>query len=185
MKRTLLLGASAVSLALVIDQAQAATPLPVTNLTFTQFNNGNFATQNPQKGLFSFVDPTDWSGGTNLISIDAPGTATLFNESNGNSYGVYAPFADPPVPGNFVQADANPTFETAFTQVIHGLTPGQEYSLTFLQAAGQQQGFTGDTTEEWKVFLAAAGGSFSVNCGAGLLCAPSPRQALSRRMTRP
>jgi PEP-CTERM motif len=62
--------------------------------------------------------------------------------------------------------DGNPTFENSFNQVINGLTAGVSYTLSFWQAAGQQQGFSGDTTEQWKVFLAAPGGSFSVNCGA-------------------
>ena len=62
--------------------------------------------------------------------------------------------------------DGNPTFENSFNQVISGLTAGVTYTLSFWQAAGQQQGFSGATTEQWKVFLAAAGGSFSVNCSS-------------------
>jgi len=79
------------------------------------------------------------------------------------AYPVYGPFAAPPPGGNFIQADGNPTFETSFNQVINGLTVGTDYSLSFWQAAGQQQGFSGATTEQWKVFLGT--GSFSVNCG--------------------
>ena len=62
--------------------------------------------------------------------------------------------------------DGNPTFETSFNQVISGLTAGMTYTLSFWQAAGQQQGFSGATTEQWKIFLAAAGGTFSVNCSS-------------------
>jgi hypothetical protein len=132
--------------------------LPVQNLTFTQFNPGNF----PPKTLLTNADPVGWTGGTGLISIDAPGTATETG-GPGNAYPVYGPFADPPPGGNFIQADGNPTFETSFNQVINGLTVGTDYSLSFWQAAGQQQGFSGATTEQWKVFLGT--GSFSVNCG--------------------
>ena len=62
--------------------------------------------------------------------------------------------------------DGNPTFENSFNQVINGLTAGTTYTLSFWQAAGQQQGFSGDTTEQWKVFLAGTGGGFSVNCSS-------------------
>jgi hypothetical protein len=147
----------ALSLAAYGGQAAAAV-LPVQNLTFTQFNPGNF----PPKTLFTEADPVGWTGGTGLISIDAPGTATQTG-GPGNAYPVYGPFAAPPPGGNFIQADGNPTFETSFNQVINGLTVGTDYSLSFWQAAGQQQGFSGATTEQWKVFLGT--GSFSVNCG--------------------
>jgi hypothetical protein len=153
------LGLSVFALSLAVYGGQAAaTVLPVDNLTFTEFNPGNF----PPKTLFTNADPVGWTGGTGLISIDAPGTATEAG-GPGNAYPVYGPFADPPPGGNFIQADGNPTFETSFNQVLTGLTAGTDYSLSFWQAAGQQQGFSGATTEQWKVFLGT--GSFSVNCG--------------------
>jgi hypothetical protein len=39
-----------------------------------------------------------------------------------------------------------------------------KFYLSFRQAAGQQQKFTGDTTEQWKVFFGS--GSFAVNCNS-------------------
>ena len=39
---------------------------------------------------------------------------------------------------------------------------GTTYDLEFQQAAGQQTGFTGATTEQWKVFLGVGG--IGVNC---------------------
>ena len=132
--------------------------LPVQNLTFNNFT-GAFSPKNP----FASVNPVGWTGGTGLIAIDAPGTATGTG-TTGNAYAVYGPFADPPPGGNFIQADGNPTFETSFNQVITGLTIGQAYDLSFWQAAGQQTGFSGATTEQWKVFFGS--GSFSVNCGS-------------------
>jgi hypothetical protein len=155
--RLKVLGLSAFALALTAYGAHADV-LPVQNLTFTMFNTPNF----PPKTLFTDANPVGWTGGTGLISIDAPGTATVPG-GPGNAYPVYGPFADPPPGGNFIQADGNPTFETSFNQVINGLTVGTDYSLSFWQAAGQQQGFSGATTEQWKVFLGT--GSFSVNCG--------------------
>jgi hypothetical protein len=153
------LGLSAFALSLTAYGAQAATELPVQNLTFTQFNTPNF----PPKTLFTFANPVGWTGGTGLISIDAPGTADKVG-GPGNAYAVYGPFPNPPPGGNFIQADGNPIFETSFNQVINGLTVGTDYSLSFWQAAGQQQGFVGDTTEQWKVFFGT--GSFSVDCGS-------------------
>jgi len=143
------------ALSLLAYSAQADPLLPVQNLTFSAY------TGIAPKGIFTAVDPVGWTGGTGLISIDAPGTATTVG-GGGNAYAVYGPFSDPPPGGNFIQADGNPTFETSFNQVITGLTAGTTYTLSFWQAAGQQQGFSGATTEQWKVFF--GDGSFSVDC---------------------
>jgi len=151
-----MLGLSAFALALTAYGAQA-TVLPVQNLTFDQFGPNGLA----PKAIFTATNVLDWTGGTGLISIDAPGTATLPG-AGGNSYPVYGPFANPPPGGNFIQADGNPSFETSFNQVINGLTAGTDYTLSFWQAAGQQTGFQGATTEQWKVFFGT--GSFTVHC---------------------
>jgi PEP-CTERM motif len=155
--RLKVLGLSAFALSLTAYGAQALTELPVQNLTFTEFNSPSLA----PKSLFTAANPVGWTGGGDLVSIDAPGTATETG-GGGNSYPVYGPFANPPPGGNFIQADGNPQYESAFNQVIHGLTAGTEYSLSFWQAAGQQQGFSGATTEQWKVFFGT--GSFAVHC---------------------
>ena len=70
--RLKVLGLSALALALTAYGAQA-TVLPVQNLTFTQFNSPSI----PPKTLFTDANPVGWTGGTGLISIDAPGTATV------------------------------------------------------------------------------------------------------------
>lgn len=143
------IGLSTIGLALGLAcSAQASTVLPVQNLTFSQYSGAN------PKNNFSTVNPADWyrgppAGQGDLVFIDAPGTATSFT----GGYGVYGPFANPPSGGNFVQADGNPDFESTFKQNIAGLVAGQTYTLSFWQAAGQQSGFSGATTEQWKVFL--------------------------------
>jgi len=152
-------GLSAAALSLMAFGAQA-TNLPVQNLTFNAY------TGVAPKGAFRDVDPVGWTGGTGLIAIDAPGTASGTGNSPGYYYGVYSGFPNPPPGGNFIQADGNPIYETSFNQVISGLTVGQTYTLSFWQAAGQQgypTEFSGATTEQWKVFFGT--GSFSVHCG--------------------
>lgn len=148
-------GLSAAALSLMAFAAQA-TPLPVQNLTFDQFGSPSVA----PKSLFTDANPIGWTGGHGLIAIDAPNTATT---SPNGTYAVYGPFANPPPGGNFIQADGNPDYESSFNQVITGLTIGDTYSLSFWQAAGQQTGFSGKTTEQWKVFFGSTGG-FTVDC---------------------
>ncbi len=110
--------------------------------------NGSFEkTSTTPKNYFTTVAPTGWSGGGNLTFVDAPGTA-----DNGSYLSVYGPFpATSPDGGNFVEADGAPSYSSAFYQTIGNLQVGQEYVLSFWQAAGQQTGFTGQTTEQWKV----------------------------------
>ena len=117
------------------------------------------------------MKPLDWSVGT----AGADGTLTYvgqqgsegFQGGSGNVYPVYTnPGFSVTVPAgtNFFQADGNPEFENTIFQTISGLTAGTTYTLQFQQAAGQQTGFTGDTTEQWKVFLGVGG--IGVNCSS-------------------
>jgi hypothetical protein len=72
--RLKVLGLSAFALSLAAYGEQAlADVMPVQNLTFTQFNSPSI----PPKTLFTDANPVGWTGGTGLISIDAPGTATV------------------------------------------------------------------------------------------------------------
>ena len=140
--------------------------LPVVNLTFTQING------DAPKASFSAANPVGWTGGQGLIAIAAPGTASDTNSAThpyGDPlfyYGVYGPFPNPPPGGNFIQADGNPGFQTAFNQVLTGLVVNQTYDLSFWQAAGQQIGFTGATTEQWIVGLGGTGFNVFHHCGA-------------------
>jgi len=137
--------------------AQAVNILNVQNPNFTTYSGS------APKGNFATVKPANWTqasgSGSNLVFIDAPGTAT----SSSGGYAVYGPFNNPPTGGNFVQADGDPAFERAFYQTITGLTVGQTYQLTFWQAAGQQSGFTGATTEQWIVSLGTSALTYTVN----------------------
>ncbi len=119
-----------------------AAPAQAINLV----TNGSFEeTSLNTKGLF-LNNVTGWTGGSHLTYLDYPGTATTVYLA------VYAGFpAVSPDGGNFVEQDGDPSYSNPFSQVINGLVVGQSYTLTFWQAAGQQAGFTGPTTERWKV----------------------------------
>jgi hypothetical protein len=89
-----MLGISAFALALTAYGAQADV-LPVQNLLFDDFNSPSIA----PKSIFTNANPVGWTGGTGLISIDAPGTADQVGNGGGNPYAVAGPFADPPPGG--------------------------------------------------------------------------------------
>ena len=141
MIRTLLLAATMLGAV----SAHAATNLVV---------NGGFETvASGVTGKTSFANNvTGWTGGSGLTFIDYPGTA-----DDGSYLSVYKGFpAVSPDGGKFVEADADPTYSSAITQTIGGLTVGNQYLLTFFQGAGQQAGFTGATTERWQVNFGTA-----------------------------
>jgi hypothetical protein len=157
---------AAIGLLAAAGAARAAV-LPVTNLTFNQLTHP--LTQ--QKDFFNTVGPTGWSVGTagadgSLTYVGVQGSEG-FTGGPGNIYPVYTnPGFSVTVPAgtNFFQADGNPEFENTIFQTVSGLTANTTYTLQFQQAAGQQTGFSGDTTEQWKVFLGVGG--IGVNCSA-------------------
>jgi hypothetical protein len=160
------IGLAAIGLAVLISGgAQAATPLPVTNLQFNVL--GSPFTQ--QKDFFSTVNPVGWSTG----SAGANGSLTYVGQQGSEGYtghpgNIYPVYTTPgfsitvPTGTNFFQADGNPEYEDTIFQTVTGLAAGTTYSLQFQQAAGQQTGFVGDTTEQWKVFLGVGG--IGVDC---------------------
>lgn len=141
--RSIVLGACALTLSLSVHAVQAANL--VTNGSFESY------TGTDPKGTFTSVAPTGWTGGANLTFVAAPGTA-----DDGNYLSVYGPFpTTSPDGGNFILADGDPNYSGAFSQTISGLTIGQSYMLSFYQAAGQQAGYHGPTTERWQVTFGA------------------------------
>lgn len=145
--------------------AKADAVLPVTNLQFNVLTNP--LTQ--QKDFFNTVMPVGWSVGTagaggSLTYVGQQGSEG-YTGTGGNIYPVYTnPGFSVTVPAgtNFFQADGNPQYENTIYQTISGLTAGTTYDLQFQQASGQQQGFSGATTEQWKVFLGVGG--IGVDC---------------------
>jgi PEP-CTERM motif len=162
LRNSVLTGVSAIALSLGLSySAQADLVLPVTNLTFNEFT-GTFT---PVKTLFTTAAPTNWAIGTttgvisNLIGVGEQGSETVnqgvYAVYNGTGFTNKFPGVTPAV--NFYQADGNPQFESTITQTIPGLVAGTTYDLSFQQAAGQQTGFSGATTEQWKVYLGLGG----------------------------
>ena len=146
---------SVVCLLLVADPARADFLPNVSNLNFVDY------TGNAPNNTFTSVNPVGWTGGNGLINIIAPNT----NVAGPNP--VYTPFPNPPISGNFVEADGNPVYESGFSQSITGLTVGKTYTLSFYQAGGQQQGYANGTatTEQWIVSLGTFGLDVSTSGG--------------------
>ena len=116
--------------------------------------NGSFETTNMSGQQHFAGDVVGWGGGgvNGLTYLDPAGTA----DAPGSLLRVYGPFPNhSPDGGNFVEADGDPTYAHAITQTLNGLVVGNQYDVTFDQAAGQQNNFTGPTTEQWAVSLGA------------------------------
>jgi hypothetical protein len=97
-------------------------------------------------------------GGTNT---DACGTKEF-----GGNFSYWVNPGESPDGGNYYAADGDSTvtdttggnaggFSVPIDQTINGLTVGHTYQLTFYQAAAQQEGLNGATTEAWQVEFCA------------------------------
>jgi hypothetical protein len=110
--------------------------------------NGSFEADNYGFKTGFQGNVTGWSGGGGLTFLATPGSADDLNQY----LAIYGPFpATSPDGGNFILADGDPDYRGAFLQDLTGLTVGKKYVVSFYQAAGQQAGFTGPTTERWDV----------------------------------
>ena len=117
--------------------------------------NGSFeSTTLSNSGFFTTSDVADWSTNSYTFLV-FPGTAQT---GIGNGVKLYAGAAPDIMPstspdgGNFVAADG--AYEVGkISQTMNGLTPGQQYDVTFYQAGAQQQGYNGATTDRFEVFF--------------------------------
>lgn len=110
--------------------------------------NGSFDANTITTKTYFAGNVSGWTGGGGLTFLAPPGSA----DDLGQYLAVYGPFpATSPDGGNFILADGDPSYSGAFSQTISGLAVGKTYSVDFYQAAGQQAGFTGPTTEQWSV----------------------------------
>jgi hypothetical protein len=123
--------------------------------------NGNFNLYggSAPKNDFVYVQPTDWTGSGLYdfgVEVDAPGTADNVSDPGIPVYGPF-PAHGPSGNNNFIEADGDPSYSFSFNQTISSLTVGQNYNVSFNQAAGQQSGnLVGPTTEQWKVSLGSS-----------------------------
>lgn len=127
------------------------------------------ATNLVTNGSFTnFTPPPDGSSAfySTLNNTDAPGWQTTsgysfvvnasqatggFNGPDG-AVSLYGPITASPDGGNFLAADG--AYETGYTYTtVSGLSVGQRYTVSFYQAAGQQTGYSGSTTDLWTVGL--------------------------------
>ena len=77
------------------------------------------------------------------------GKLYLWGPNNGSANGLPA---TSPAGGNFLALDGAYDIG-AVSQTINGLTPGQAVTVSFYWAGAQQSGYTGATTEQFKVSL--------------------------------
>jgi hypothetical protein len=159
-------GLAAIGMSLVASGAWAENLPGLVNQNFTQYSGS-------PKGPFTSVDPTGWTGGSGLIFIASPtpgesAAGPVYLTTYGNPVGS--------IPGNYVEADGNPTYESGFNYTVSGLTIGDTYTLSFYQGASSQTGFgfnpiTGTnspTTNQWIVALTTvASGGLQINYNAG------------------
>jgi len=141
--------------------ALVALTLPTPALAEVEFiKNGSFeinnVADNTKQWIF-YAALADWSYQNrtdqynvqrNLTYVATPGSA----DNQSGNIGVYPGFPDTsPDGGDFIFADADPAYNGTLYQRVNGLTVGETYTLTFWQAAGQQDKRTGPTTELWRV----------------------------------
>lgn len=116
-----------------------------------QFDNMTIATDwtstNTNNDAYNFIFASGTADTTG--SPGQYGTVELWGPGNGSNNGLPASSPDG---GNFVAADG--AFQVgAISQTINGLIVGQHYELGFWWGGAQQSGFSGATTEQWRVSL--------------------------------
>jgi hypothetical protein len=107
-------------------------------------------------GAFRGAGPTQGDNGYNFIISDGTNLTTTGMAAQGN-----APYGSTPLYGNQTinSADGSGWYIAAdgwfgnesISQTINGLTAGQQYTVNFSQAYGQQAGFVGNETMTWQV----------------------------------
>jgi hypothetical protein len=139
----------------------AAFPAQATNLV----TNGSFTNFTPppdgSNAFYSTLNNSDLSGwqttsGYSFVVTAAQATGGFNGPSGGVSF--YGPITASPDGGYFLAADGG--YQTGYTYTsVSGLTAGNQYSVSFYQAAAQQTGYSGATTDYWQVGLGTTYGS--------------------------
>lgn len=137
------------SLAAFSGAAHAAGTNLVTNGDFSNATLGQFQDGNSNAP----AQVAGWnSTGYNFVFAANGADNNSYLELWGSRNGGAAPLANSPTGGNFIGADGAYAVG-ALSQTINGLVAGQQYTVSFDWAAGQQKGYDGQTTEQWAVDL--------------------------------
>ena len=151
-----------VALAIAVAVAPAVHAAPVLDNggfeTFSgndQLVNGNAGAWQTQSGYTFIVTPSEAINGFGLTAGNNP--LMLWSAGTGGNGGSAGSITASPNGGNFLAADSM-YLNTGYLlqQTVTGLTQGVTYNISFYQAAGQQTGYTGDTTDTWTVKLGSA-----------------------------
>jgi hypothetical protein len=150
---------------LPVPQLQAASL--VQNGDFTQNNVTNSRLLGGSMNNVAAGTATGWtfgSGGLNwLVKMGTTYTQNLALDQNNTDltqkmYGSAAitnPIADSPDFGTnngfYIVSDGDTNYTRNISQTIDNLLQGEQYEVSFYQAAGQQTNFYGGTTEQWDV----------------------------------
>jgi len=127
--------------------------------------NGSFENVGTASASFSINNTTilpSWTAvgvtGNKILNclVYAGATNNLCGTAFGGGLQFWVNPGPSPDGGNYVAIDGDQNFSVPFTQTVTGLTPGERYSISFYQAAAQQMGFDGATTERWSVSLGAS-----------------------------
>jgi hypothetical protein len=151
LRKSVIVGLSAISFSAIGSSAQAAI---LQNGGFVPTGLSVSARLNSSVTLpgwdytgnyYNFLVPDGTAFATNLEALgnSDEGALSLYSAQNQT---VTAPGGS----GWFIAGDGVYT-SGPISQTLTGLTAGQQYNVTFSQAAGQQTGYSGKTTEWWNV----------------------------------
>jgi hypothetical protein len=141
-----------------LNNLTALVPSGVTNTGYAGVGNGVGTAATATDWVFApaSVNATHES----LVWLSATGTTYSKNLNIlGGGSGVHKLYGTAPLnlPGGgsgfFLAADGDRDYGTKFSQTLAGLIAGEQYNVSFYQAAGQQNGLDGHTTEWWEVSL--------------------------------
>ncbi len=138
----------------VLAVGSVAIPAHATTVFNGSFENVGTATHSY---LITGSNLPNWStspsGSKTLDCLVFAGSATT------NPCGTQIKFAQNPGPspdgGNYVAIDGDTNYGTPLSQNLTGLIIGQQYTVFFYQASTQQLGFSGQTSQSFKVSLGA------------------------------
>jgi hypothetical protein len=157
--RNLFVAAIAAFVSLVASYSAQAAPL---------LSNGNFASNGGAGQLTVNTSLTSWTGGGKEGNFGSATTPPVFIYPAGtysapgdgfmgtvSFYGFNAT-TNPPGGGVVIAAAGDPQWKGSISQTINSLNVGDTYAVAFNWASAQQQGFSGNTTEDWQVSLGAS-----------------------------